>query len=73
MAQDFPLTRCYGGLPLDIVATVPLDDVDTFGGTIVTEWYQLNQNTDERIKIAIFVLDRELRSDGIRVIGLCAE
>ena len=50
------------------MATVPLDDVDTFGGTIVTEWYQLNQDSDERIKLAIFVLDRELRSDGIRVI-----
>ena len=62
-----PINALLWRASLDIVATIPLDDVDTFGGAIVTEWYQLNQNTDERIKIAIFVLDRELRSDGIRV------
>ena len=42
--------------------------MDTFGGTIVTEWYQVDAADEERIKLAIFVLDRELRSDGIRVI-----
>ena len=26
---------------LDIASLVPLADVDTFGGTIVTEWYSL--------------------------------
>ena len=66
-----------GGLPinallwrasLDITSSIPLDDVDTFGGTIVTEWYQLNDADNERIKLAVFVLDRELRSDGIRVV-----
>ena len=63
-----PVNALLWRASLDIVATIPLDDVDTFGGTIVTEWYQLNQDTDERIKLTIFVLDRELRSDGIRVI-----
>ena len=63
-----PINALLWRASLDIVATIPLDDVDTFGGAIVTEWYQLNQDTDERIKIAIFVLDRELRSDGIRVV-----
>ena len=53
---------------LDIASSIPLDDVDTFGGTIVTEWYQLDAADEERIKLAIFVLDRELRSDGIRVV-----
>ena len=50
------------------MSTIPLDDVDTFGGTIVTEWYQLNETFDERIKMTAFVLDRELRADGIRVV-----
>ena len=63
-----PINALLWRASLDIVATIPLDDVDTFGGTIVTEWYQLNQTADERIKLAIFVLDRELRSDGIRVV-----
>ena len=63
-----PINALLWRSSLDIVATIPLDDVDTFGGTIVTDWYQLNQAKNERIKMAIFVLDRELRSDGIRVI-----
>ena len=63
-----PINALLWRSSLDIVATIPLDDVDTFGGTIVTDWYQLDQAKNERIKIAIFVLDRELRSDGIRVI-----
>ena len=50
------------------MSTIPLDDVDTFGGTIVTEWYQLNKSSNERIKMTAFVLDRELRADGIRVV-----
>ena len=63
-----PINALLWRASLDIIATIPLDDVDTFGGTIVTEWYQLNQTPDERIKLGIFVLDRELRSDGIRVV-----
>ena len=63
-----PINALLWRAALAIVSTIPLDDVDTFGGTIVTEWYQLNQDTDERIKLAIFILDRELRSDGVRVV-----
>jgi len=65
-----------GGLPvnallwrasLDIVSTIPIDDIDTYGGTIISEWYSLVDAPNERIKIAFFVLDLELRSDAIRV------
>jgi len=63
-----PINALLWRASLDIASSIPLDDVDTFGGTIVTEWYQLDADDDERIKLAIFVLDRELRSDGIRVV-----
>ena len=52
---------------LDIAAILPLADVDTFGGTIVTEWYSLSSKPDERIKLTIFVIGRELRSDSVSV------
>jgi hypothetical protein len=45
-----------------------MEDVDAISGTIITDWYKLDENSDERIKIAIFVLDRELRSDAIRAV-----
>ena len=63
-----PINALLWRASLDIVSSIPLDDVDTFGGTIVTEWYQLDAEHDERIKLAVFVLDRELRADGIRVV-----
>jgi hypothetical protein len=52
---------------LEISSFVPLDDVDTFGGTIVTEWYSLPDKLDERIKLSVFVIGRELRSDAVSV------
>ena len=63
-----PINALLWRASLDIMSTIPLDDIDTFGGTVVTEWYQLNKTSDERIKMTAFVLDRELRADGIRVV-----
>ena len=63
-----PINALLWRASLDILSTIPLDDVDTFGGTIVTDWYQLNKASNERIKMTAFVLDRELRADGIRVV-----
>ena len=65
-----------GGMPvnallwraaLDIASFVPLDDVDTFGGSIVTEWYVPEDQTNRRLKLAVFVVGLELRSDAIQV------
>ena len=67
-SATLPINALLWRASLDIASSIPLDDVDTFGGTIVTEWYQLDAADVERIKLAIFVLDRELRSDGIRVV-----
>ena len=63
-----PINALLWRASLDIASFVPLKDVDTFGGSIVTEWYSLESRPNERIKLAIFVLDRELRSDGLRVL-----
>jgi hypothetical protein len=65
-----------GGMPvnallwraaLDIASFVPLDDVDTFGGSIVTEWYVPEDQPNRRLKLAVFVVGLELRSDAIQV------
>ena len=68
--------KSTGGLPvnallwraaLDIASFVPLDDVDTFGGSIVTEWYAPDDQPYRRLKLAVFVVGMELRSDAIQV------
>ena len=52
---------------LDTVSFMPLTSADPFGGTILTDWYTPENNTKERLKVNVFILTRELRSDGIRV------
>ena len=64
---SMPINAIAWRAALDIASLVPLADVDTFGGTIVTEWYSLADRPDERIKLTIFVVGRELRSDSISV------
>lgn len=62
-----PVNALLWRAALDIASYVPLDDVDTFGGSIVTEWHTPKGSPDRRLKLAIFVIGRELRSDGIKV------
>ena len=52
---------------LDTVSFMPLASADPFGGVILTDWYSPSEATNERVKINVFILGRELRSDGIRV------
>lgn len=52
---------------LDTISFMPISSADPFGGVILTDWYSPPQTADERLKINIFILDRQLRSDGIKV------
>lgn len=51
---------------LDTLSFMPLSSADPFGGVIITDWYAPPQSQGERFKITIYILDRALRSDGIR-------
>ena len=64
---NLPINALLWRASLDIGSIIPLDDVDTFGGTIVTEWYSKSDRVNERIKLVIFVVGRELRSDAVSV------
>ena len=52
---------------LDTISFMPIASADPFGGVIITDWYSPPQNPRERFKMNIFILDRQLRSDGVRV------
>ena len=52
---------------LDTVSFMPLASADPFGGVILTDWYSPPETPNERFKINVFILTRELTSDGIRV------
>ena len=51
---------------LDTVSFMPLRSADPFGGVIITDWYAPPEAARERFKVNIFILDRALRSDGVR-------
>jgi hypothetical protein len=52
---------------LDTIAFMPITAADAFGGTIITDWYQLPETPNERFKVNVFIMDRQLRADGVRV------
>lgn len=52
---------------LDTLSFMPLSSADPFGGVIITDWHTPPEAPDERFKMTVYILDRALRSDGIRV------
>ena len=52
---------------LDTVSFMPIASADPFGGVIITDWHSAADAPNERAKLNIFILDRELRADGIKV------
>ncbi len=52
---------------LDTISFFPMAQVDAFGGVIITEWYALPEAPNERYKVNVYILGRQLRSDGVRV------
>lgn len=52
---------------LDTISFMPLASADPFGGVIITDWYTPPQTPGERFKVTVYILDRALRADGLRV------
>ncbi len=52
---------------LDTLSFMPLSSADPFGGVIITDWYTPPESPGERFKVTVYILDRRLRADGLRV------
>ena len=50
-----------------LTSTVPIASVDSSSGIIISDWYNLKNNEDERVKITVLVNSIELRADGVNV------
>jgi hypothetical protein len=46
---------------------MPLASADPFGGVVITDWYSTPTAPGERFKATVYILDRRLRADGIKV------
>ena len=52
---------------LDTMSFMPLASADPFGGVIITDWYSPPEAPEERFKATVYILERELRANGVRV------
>jgi len=52
---------------LDTLSFMPLQSEDPFGGVIITDWYSSPQTPGERLKVTVYILDRRLRADGLKI------
>ena len=52
---------------LDTISFMPLIQADANGGVIVTDWYANPSSPNERMKLTISILDKDLRADALRV------
>lgn len=53
---------------LDTLSFLPLQSADPFGGVIISEWYVAPTSPDERLKVTIYIMDRALRADALKVV-----
>jgi hypothetical protein len=51
---------------LDSISFMPLSSADPFGGVIITDWYSPPESPNERFKLNIYILGRQLRADGVK-------
>ncbi len=52
---------------LDTLSFIPLASADPFGGVVITDWYSAPEAPNERMKVTVYILDRSLRADGLKV------
>ena len=52
---------------LDTLSFMPMAQVDSNGGVLVTDWYANPALPSERMKVTVSILDQDLRADAVRV------
>ena len=55
---------------LETLAFMPMAQTDSAGGVIVTDWYANPQAPNERVKVTVYILDKDLRADALRVAAI---
>src|ERR1700761_3272266 len=53
---------------LDTLSFLPMANADPFGGVINSEWYIAPGAPDERLKVTVYIMDRQLRADALKVV-----
>lgn len=52
---------------LETLNFMPLEQVDPYGGVIITDWFADPAAPDERLRATAYILDTNLRADALKV------
>src|ERR1051326_2425931 len=52
---------------LDTLNFMPLASADPVGGVLISDWYAAPDKPDEHMKVTVYILDRRLRADAVKV------
>jgi len=52
---------------LDTLHFLPLKSADPVGGVIISEWYADPANPNEQVKVTVYISDKRLRADAVKV------
>jgi Domain of unknown function (DUF3576) len=52
---------------LDTLNFLPLASADPVGGVVISDWYAAPDKPDEHMKVTVYILDRRLRADAVKV------
>ena len=52
---------------LETLALGPLESADPFGGIIITDWFNLEEQPGAEYRVTAYILGRSLRTDNIKV------
>ena len=52
---------------LDTLNFMPLTSADPVGGVVISDWYAAPDKPDEHLKVTVYILDKRLRADAVKV------
>jgi hypothetical protein len=52
---------------LDTLNFMPLASADPVGGVVISDWYSAPDKPDEHMKVTVYLLDKRLRADAVKV------
>jgi ABC-type oligopeptide transport system substrate-binding subunit len=52
---------------LDTLNFMPLASADPVGGVVISDWYAAPDKPDEHMKVTVYILDKRLRADAVKV------
>ena len=52
---------------LETLDFMPIASTDSKGGVVVTDWYTNPATPAERVKVTVYILDKQLRADALKV------